>query len=221
MKILESNGLKYVRFPASQMGVYLDSVGENLAKPHTAAEVLQLCPEAEAIIDGPMFEIADGTGEYAKYKKGRLDYRYLDTQDGDNADGGTKTDRKGYTLSIVNGIPEWSDGDSVAPGAGVAVQFYPTLVRRGIVVASPTVNTTKVWRAGVGSIGNDVVFAVMIGTMTEFAVALLALGCLDAAYGDGGGSTRLAVREKGIPSAGSSENRRVPSWITAEPSRGT
>jgi len=219
MKILSAGGLSYVRFPASQMGVYLDNIGDNLAKPHTAAEVLALCPEAEAVLDGPMFEIADGTGEYAKYKKGKLDYRYLDTHDGDNASGGTATDRKGCTLSIVGGVPGWSDGDSVAPGSSVAIQFYPTLVRQGVVVASATVNTSKVWRAGVGSIGNDIVFAVMVGTMAEFAIALLALGCLDAAYGDGGGSARLAVREAGVPSRGSSENRRVPSWITCEPNR--
>lgn len=220
MKILSEHGLSYVRFPAIQMGVYLDRAGDNLAKPHTAVEVLALCLAAEAVLDGPMFEIADGTGEYAKYHVGRLDYRYLDTHDGDDASGGTATDRKGCTLSIVNGVPGWSDGDSVASGAGVAVQFYPSLVRHGVVVASSTVNTSKVWRAGVGSIGNDVVFAVMIGTMNEFAKALLAFGCLDAAYTDGGGSAHLTVREVGVKSSGSTENRRVPSFLTCEPSRG-
>lgn len=218
-----TNGLQYVRFPAKQLGVYLDSdgLGANRARPHTAAEVLDLCPEAEALIDGPMFHLGEGAAEYATYRVGELDYRYVDTQDGDAADGGAATDRKGVTLNIVPpGLAVWFDGDHVAAGALTAVQLYPTLVRAGRVVASGTINRAKVWRAGVGTIGDDVVFAVGIASMAEFAAWLLLLGCREAGYTDGGGSTRLCVREHGVPSAGSRENRRVPSWLTCEPSRG-
>ena len=68
--------------------------------------------------------------------------------------------------------------------------------------------------------GDEIVFAVGIASMAEFAAKMLLLGCTEATYLDGGGSTRLAVREKGVPSVGSTENRRVPSWLTCEPSRG-
>lgn len=221
MRILDGAGLKYVRFPVGQLGVYVEHYNSdpNLAVPHTAAEVLVLCPVAEAVIDGPMFDVADGTGSYTKYRVGRIDYRLTDTEDGDNVDGGTKTDRKGCTLSVVGGHAMWTDGDSPVQGAGVAVQLYPSLVRAGKITASPSVNKSNVWRAGIGSIGDDIVFAVAQCSMVEFARRMLFLGCLEAGYTDGGGSARLAVREKGVPSAGSSENRRVPSWITCEPWR--
>lgn len=218
-----ATGLQFVRFPAKQLGVYLDSAGLplNRARPHTAAEVLDLCPAAEAVLDGPMFHVADRYANYETYKVGVLDYRYIDTQDGDTADGGALTDRKGCTLSIVPpGVSLWFDGDHVAPGALAAVQFYPALVRAGRVVASAQVNRSKVWRAGIGSINEDVVFAVGVATMSDFAHWMLLLGCTEAGYTDGGGSARLAVREQGVPSAGSRENRRVPSWLTCEPSRG-
>lgn len=221
MKILSVLGLSYVRFPAGQLGVYLDHVGgnPNLAAPHTAAEVLRLCPAAEAVLDGPMFDVADNTGSYSKYRVGHINYRLVDAEDGDNVDGGTKTDRKGCTLSVVNGHVMWTDGDAPVLSARVAIQFYPSLVRAGQIVASASLNKGVVWRAGVGSIGDDVVFAVSQCSMVEFARRMLGLGCLEAGYTDGGGSARLAVREPGVPSAGSSENRRVPSWLTCEPRR--
>jgi hypothetical protein len=223
MKIASGpSGISYVRFPARQLGVFIDhdGLGPNLVRPHTASEVLKLCPAAEAVLDGPMFEIADRGADYVHYHVGRLDYRYLDTHDGDDADGGTKTDRRGATLSVIApGNAVWFDGDVVAPNALVAVQGYPALVRAGVIVASAAVNRSNVWRAGFGTIVDDVVLAVGVGSMVEFAAAMLALGCMEAAYTDGGGSTRLAVREKGVPSIGSSENRRVASFLTCEPRR--
>lgn len=207
-------GLIWLPFAASQLGCWEDPAGAHQARPHTAAEALLRNPDALAALDGPMFEVTDRAHpRYRDYATGRLDYRLYESEGiAVDDDGGTRTDGRGITLSVVGGVAQVLDGDCVALHARAAVQLYPTLIRHKAVVAGERVNRDAVWRAGVAVLGDgSLAFAVMRASMRAFAQALLAKGAVDAGYTDGGGSARLQLASGRW--WGSTENRRVLSWL--------
>ncbi len=206
--------LWYVAFDAAGLGVWQDPTGTGRGvAPHTAAEALKANPDALWVLDGPMFTNVDKKRpHYSTYLVGQLDYALYDAR-GVKDDGGPKTDARGATLSVVNGAWSVAPGDAVAPGASAAVQGYPWVVRDGAVLATRAKNTDSVWRAGVGALDDGrLVFLVGKMPMWAFGEAALGLriGVRELLYTDGGGSTRLARRGQW---AGSSENRRVASWL--------
>lgn len=199
----------------AQLGVWVDPAPGGREVPHTAREALAALPQAVAVLDGPMFRIADPAHpDYRRYRAGKIDYHVVDRALGIEDDGGSATDTRGITLSVLGNAAFVAKGDRVAEGADVAVQLYPSLIENGVVVASPSVNADEVWRAGVGlRADGKLILAVGRGTMRWFAEQLAAAGATQAGYTDGGGSTRLETRERFW---GSTENRRVVCWLFAK-----
>jgi hypothetical protein len=82
----------------------------------------------------------------------------------------------------------------------------------GSVVTSPDIDYDVVWRAGLAAMADgSMALAVMQSSMDDFARALQGAGAVQAGYTDGGGSAAL-VTPDGV--AGSSEGRRVATWLT-------
>ena len=213
----EPSGLTWVAFPAAQFGIFSAPRTAPGARPSdraptTAAEALE-ASGALAVLDGPMFERCEGR-TYAASTCADLDYLHRAPGLSDPGEHPTR----GATLSAWKGGASIAPGAQVDPRAQVAVQLYPALLLDGRNVATDDgTNTDRVWRAGVGLHPRlGVVFAVMpSATMRGFAEALRALGVVSAGYTDGGGSASLLVR--GLERVGSSENRRVASWLVALP----
>lgn len=120
------------------------------------------------------------------------------------------------TISVVNGEAFVTSGSTIARGADVAVQLYPSLVRNGQNIASRSTDAERTWRAALVMLDKKTL-AFAIGqrvSMYEFAEALIAAGARDAGYTDGGGSTSLWSKANATR-FGSAENRAVPSWLVA------
>lgn len=210
-----SGGFHVREVAPCDFGVWIDpTLSRKLERPHTAAEALATIPGAVAVLDGPMFRNADPDHpDYARYRVGKLDYHVLNRALGLEDDAGTATDGRGVTLSVLGNAAFWAPGDLVVEGADCAVQLYPALVVNGVVVASPGVNRDEVWRAGVGMRATgELLFAVGRGSMHWFAQEIRNAGATEAGYTDGGGSARLQTLDGFF---GSTENRRVLSWLYA------
>ncbi len=205
------HGVYLLPFDARHFGCWEDARAPHALRPHTAEETLAANPDAVAVLNGPMFEVTDPVHtDYQRYLTGKLDYHLYDSR-GVSDDGGTATDARGVTLSVTPSGVIAQSGDAVTPDATAAVQLYPPLVRGGVAVASAQKNTDVTWRAALALLADGrLAFAVGHMPMAQFAAALVALGAAEAGYTDGGGSARLAVRGKFY---GSSENRRVVSWL--------
>lgn len=148
-------------------------------------------------LDGPMF---DGSGS---------EYLLYDRVNGTSVPSRHPDD--GMTISVVGNLPFATDGASVVPGARVAVQGYPTLVVNGRNVASPSVDTSAEWRAGM-AIMRDGTLAFAVGQMSmwQFAEEFARAGADEAMYTDGGSSASLWTQagRYGHPAP-----RDVPSWL--------
>lgn len=215
MRFGSRDGVKYVVVPPDLAVVArpVPSRPNGQVTPLTAAEARARRPGAAAVIDGPMFEKCAGEPDsYARYQCAQLDYRLLDRAAGIDVPGRYPT--RGMTLSIVDGRPVVLDGSNTPPGAGFAVQLYPPLVRGSRNVATAALNRSQVYRAGIGVLPDgSIVLAEGSMSMYQFAETLRALGVVDAGYTDGGGSARIELQDG--ERAGSSENRRVASFIAA------
>lgn len=199
-------------FPASKLGLVVRPYGNGptIRERLTAEEVFAQDPTVQLLIDGPMW--ADGD---------LLRFRYLDTSQGLNLQGHERDGRDntgwGATLSVVDGVASMRSGNEVAPGATVAVQGYPELVRNGVEVHTAGVDEGSSWRAAVGILANgEVFFAVGVGGNEDFALALQEAGAVDAVYLDGGSSTTMQLRgEPRIGDTSARGNKAVGSWVVA------
>jgi uncharacterized Zn-binding protein involved in type VI secretion len=206
----QSNGLTLLQFPPSYLSLYVDSIGGDQAQPHSGDEVIAITG-ADAALDGPMFSNCNPGDSYAASDCGVVGYRHLDLGSGVNIPSSYVS--RGLTISIVGGQAIAMDGDSVAPGAQVAVQLYPSLVEGG---RSKEGNTSDVASRAALAIMSDgrlsfVTSAPM--TLADFASRLVQAGAISAGYTDGGGSTSLVTPDN---YTGSSEHRRVVTWLLAK-----
>lgn len=193
--------------PASALGLaVLPGRAAGTARKLTAADALSSSAAAVAL-DGPMFI---DTGDTS-----RLRYRLLDRAAGIDFPGSADTRDRGGTLSVLpDGGSSIAAGATTAPGAVVAVQVYPLLVRDGrpVEVSATESNRARVWRAALGRApSGGVVLAVGPATLSGWAAALAGLGIPWAGYTDGGSSTDL--RTSAGPRWGFPGAPRVPAWI--------
>ena len=156
-------------------------------RPLTAVQAVAQRPKLRGLLAGAMF---DARG---------LQYGALDGASGRLVP--SRFPARGITLSVVKGVARAAEGWRPAPGATVAWQGYPTLVRGGRNVASHAIDTERVGRCAVAILaGGDLVLATATRAgMWEFAEALRAAGAVEAAYSDGGGSTVLLSRDRSAP----------------------
>lgn len=149
-------------------------------------------------LDGPMF---DASGS---------EYLLLDFATGVFKQ--SKHPSAGITISVNPGISV-AHGAAYRAGCRAAVQLYPSLVERGVVVASEGVDTGAEWRAAVAVMpGGLLAFAVGQMGMADFARELQAAGAIYAGYTDGGSSTTLATQNGRY---GHPAPRQVPTWLVA------
>lgn len=202
-----SSALTLVAFPPTHLTVL------KTAQPTTAAQALEILPEAVALIDGPIFAICPGSPtDYASATCGDVDTTLLDEQTGANDPGGAPT--RGITFALKGSELHIARGEAYPAGSDLVIQTWLSLVVNGRDVTNPDKNKSSVWRAAVGVLSDGQAFlAVGQGSMTAFSRRLVEAGATWAGYTDGGGSTALALR--GDAKVGSSENRRVASWIGA------
>ncbi len=190
--------------------------------PMTAAEFLARYPYVEAVMDGAMFRPCDGEpNDYARYQCGQVDYAVLDALTG--AFAVPRYPERGLTFLV------YSDGavqvrEGVAPAwwgtPWLAWQGYPALLENGTNVASRTRDTNRTERAALGRhASGDLLFVSGVDSMYGFTESARAVDILDMAYGDGGQSRFVAVRDaQGHVLADDATNlfaRRVPSFLCA------
>lgn len=189
------------------LSLYVDSLGANEARPHNAQDVMAITG-ADAALDGPMFSLCDSSQSYASADCGVVGYKHLDLATGVNIPSSFPS--RGMTISIKNGVASPTD----VSGAQVAVQLYPTLVTDGrpAMFGSGAVAS----RAGLAIMRDGrLAFVTSVPmTLDDFSSKLAAAGAVSAGYTDGGGSTSLAVKPNGY--SGSSEHRRVVTWLLAK-----
>ena len=212
--------LSLLRFDPSRLDVFAPSLGGNRSRPTTAQEAL--ASGAVAVLDGPMFSRCDSAAlsgtdaeRYAQSQCSRVEYALL----GSEVSVGSLYPSNGATFSIVEGRAVVLPDAQVAQGARVAVQTYPHIVRAGRNIANPEHDTDRTWRAALVLLDTkELAFAIMQASMHAFAAALVALGAVEAGYTDGGGSGRLETADG--QRVGSSENRRVGSWLVVRAAEG-
>jgi hypothetical protein len=186
-------------FPARRLGLFSEfAPGTNTILHKNNAAEAKAKSGAYAVLDGSMF---DHRGVHMQ----------LDRAAGiwvpGNWSGG-----QGGTLYVQDGVARVVRGKVVPPGASVAMQLSPELVRDGVEVHSDGADEGNAWRAAAGVLRDGrVFFAVAKGGNENFARRLLAEGAWGATYSDGGGSTALLVGDG--PRIGDPENRRVAVWI--------
>jgi hypothetical protein len=210
--LVEQDGLTAYVFPATRLGLYMDPVVDVHVRPHTAAEALAAYPKADAMLDGAMFRLTDRRG-YETSQKAMLDYGARD--DAHELSYHGLYPGRGITIAVHDGRAVVADGWSAPELAHVAAQFYPTLVHGGAVVARRDRNTQRVQRAGLAVLrdGRLALFVCKAGLRVVAERLRGVLDATDAGYTDGGGSTRLALRDGRW--FGSTENRRVACWLLA------
>jgi len=203
--------LTFLMFEPSMLSLYVDSLGGSTAKPHRYTEALATTG-ADAVMDGPMFH---EPSSYSTYTSGQLHFRHFDLRTGVNV--GSSYPSQGMTISVLpNGSVRVANGDSVDPEARVAIQLYPALVRDGhpVTVQPGTISARAALAVMADGRMAFVVSSPML--MTAFVRSLVTAGVMNAGYTDGGGSTSLA--DSAGTYAGSSEHRRVLSWLFAKAS---
>lgn len=223
-----SQSLDVLQIRAADLHVWSSPTGNGSA-PTTAALVREALRArgvpVYAVIDGPMFSTCagdpgrrSGETEVAWYRRatcGRVGYRLLDPASGVDIQPTAAHVAVGATISVVDGRFRGASGSTVAPGATVAVQGYPPLVERGVSVARNVgSNAETTYRVALVMLTEDVgAFAIGRSDMEGFAARLVRMGAVWATYLDGGGSARGLDRNGAYK--GSSENRRVPSFLYA------
>lgn len=212
-----------VRMAPSELRIYAPSyegLGRDESAPTSGSEALRATGAVFAL-DGPMFVRCDsglsGTDaqRYAQSRCSRVEYLLYDREAQLLVP--SRYPSRGATLLVANGQATVSDSPTLTPETSVAVQGYPEMIRRGVVVASTTNDTERVWRAGVGiDNGGNVVFVIGQGSMRDVSAAAAQAGVIELLYTDGGGSGRMQAEDGYV---GSSENRRVGAWLLAQPAR--
>lgn len=201
--VSSSRGLTLVSFPASHLAVL------RTTPPTTAAQALAMAPDAEAVLDGPMASWCPNVvHDYSTYTCGDPYYLLIDRLTGVVDPGLCST--CGLTFALKGGEVSAARGEHYPAGADLVVQTYPSLVEDGR--AMQVQEGGIKWRAAMGILSSGRMFFAVgePGTMPDFAAALVRAGAQWAGYTDGGGSARLATRTRWW---GSSENRRLASWI--------
>lgn len=187
----------------------MDSQGGTRATPHSPDEAISLAPSAEAVANGPMFDTGPGT--WADYRYGMVLYRHFDSSTG--VDIPSSRSSQGMTISVMpDGTTSTAMGDAVAAGARVAVQFYPALVVNGVVQDVADESFPYVAAVVVMSDGR---MGFVVGrnmSLPTFAQRLADAGAVQAGYTDGGGSAAIITPTVYV---GSSEHRRVLTWLVA------
>ena len=210
--------LTLLKFAPSLLSLYAESAGGSRAVPHTSSEALR-ASGGEAVLDGPMFNTCEavppGVDPYATQVCGVVDYKHIDTASGVNFP--SRKPSEGMTISVMpDGSTSVANGSTSAPGARVAVQGYPQLVVRGSPITSFS-NPTRTYRCAALAVMSDGKLAFVVSTtltLLEFSRQLAAAGARYAFYTDGGGSQSLETLSG---YAGSSEHRRVVTWLVIKP----
>jgi Phosphodiester glycosidase len=213
MGLTQSGPLKLFTFAPSQLRIvaqpYAGNADPRKTTPLAPADVLGLSG-ALAALNGPFFDTANGdSADYSTTPYELLLTRHLDTSSGIDVSGSHPGD--GATISVVNGTASILSGNQAAPGASVAIQGWPTLVRDGSAVAS---NDGQLARRAALAIMPDGQLALVSSqplTLAGFAQALSDAGAVSAVNMDGGGSTSLVT-----PGAVAG-SRRVASWLAVMP----
>lgn len=195
-------------------------------RPETAQDVWRRIPDAVALLDGPMFEVADGH-PYATSQQSRLLYRYLDTRR--RVDVPSRYPDRGATLSVdAEGHAAMMRGAHELVGARFACQGYPEVLRAAQNVASQEHDTNTTKRAALvllsdGRVGLAIANTGIraMGDLLLRARASNGATCTDAVYTDGGGSMALALRGPGGSDlvAENMTGRRLPVYVLAIPPR--
>lgn len=222
--------LVVVVFPAAWLALEVDDTDgdpRTAERPETARDVWRRIPDAVALLDGPMFQVADGR-EYAQSNQSRLLYRYLDTRR--RVDVSSRYPERGATLSVDEaGRASMMRGAAELPRAVFAVQGYPEVLRHGENVASTAHDTDAVMRAALVLLSDGRVgFAISrsgiraMGELLQRARAEGGATITDATYTDGGGSMALALRGPGGSDlvAENLDGRRLPVFVLAMPPHG-
>ena len=209
-------GLTLLTFPASMLSLYAETSSGNVATPHTSSEVMH-ATGAEAVLDGPMFNRCNPNLGYDAQSCGHVLYKHFDLTSGVNIP--SSYPNQGVTISVLrDGSTQAASGAAVPSGAVVAVQLYPELVANGAPV--PVRLQDSASRAAL-AIMRDGKLALVTSspmTMPDFAQRLAEAGALYAGYTDGGGSTSLETQDG---YTGSSEHRRVLTWLLAKARQST
>lgn len=221
--------LVVVVFPPAWLALEVDDTDNDprtAERPETARRVWQRLSDAVALIDGPMFQVADGR-PYETSEQSRLLYRYLDRRR--NVDVPTRYPERGATLSVdAEGRASMMRGAAELPGATFAVQGYPEILRRGENVGSTEHDTNATMRAALVLLSDGRVgFAISrsgiraLGELLGGASASGGATVTDAVYTDGGGSMALALRGANGSDlvAENMGGRRLPVFVLAIPPR--
>lgn len=222
--------LVIVVFPARWLALEVDDTDGNprtAERPETAADVWRRIPEAVALVDGPMFSVADGR-PYSSSERSNLLYRYLDTKR--RVDVPSSYPERGATLSVdAEGNASMMRGAAELRGAVFAVQGYPEVIRRAENVGSHDNDTNTTTRAALVLLSDGRVgFAISRSGIRAMGDLLLrartsnGATVSDAVYTDGGGSMALALRGPGGSDlvAENMTGRRLPVFVLAIPPRG-
>lgn len=207
--VFQSNGLTLAAFDPASLGILALPDPNGTVLPIAPGEVLHYAPNADAALDGPMFDTCGGA-DYASAECDVPLFLQYDTQRNVSLPG--QRPGVGVLIAVVNGAAMASRTIQVPDGASVAVQLYPALVDRGNPV-SPSDSTAE-QRAALALLDDGrLAFAIGAMSMPAFAQALIDAGAIYAGYTDGGGSTHLVTPDR---VRGASEQRRVASWLVAE-----
>lgn len=199
------------------LSLYAQSAGGDTAVPHSASEALQNSG-GEAVLDGPMFTKCDPSGSYASQDCGHVVYQHFDLSSGVSFE--SKRSSVGMTISVMpDGSTVAASGSTAAQGARLSVQLYPKLVVQG--QPASVADQGVFGYVAALAVMRDGRMAFVIGrnmSLPTFARQLADAGAVYAGYTDGGGSASLATLDGYV---GSSEHRRVLTWLVAKPSTGS
>jgi hypothetical protein len=211
---VQRGNLTLLLFPPSMLALYAQSAGGDDAVPHSSDEALRNSG-GEAVLNGPMFDKCDPAAPYASQTCGHVTYKHFDLSSGVNYP--SQRSGVGMTISVMpDGSTVAASGSTVAPGARLSVQLYPALVVQG--QPRPVADQGAFSYVAALAVMSDGRMAFVVGrnlSLPVFAAQLVSAGALYAGYTDGGGSASLATLDGYV---GSSEHRRVLTWLVARPS---
>lgn len=121
----------------------------------------------------------------------------------------------GLTISVKGNRASVANGAQVPPGADVAVQLYPTIVRAGVASGPGTAESSV---AGVGLLRNGKLLLMVAGGGSPFELGqeFVRRGAEYAGYTDAGSSAALWVRGEGWRGAHAA-NPSLPGWLLVGP----
>lgn len=213
--VTRAGGLTIASFEPNQLGIVISPREGRTVFPMSAADVIAADSTVVAALDGPMFETCDDLS-YARSQCADLDYVHQDARAGVRYASDPDKATRGITISAMpNGSSIAEIGGDIPLGAIASVQMYPTLVYDGFVqsVSTSGSNANTLWRAAFAQMRDGrLAFIVGRDSLLGFARSLAAAGVYAAGYTDGGGSALLLADGNRF---GSTENRRVASWIVA------